>query len=233
MASASQASEVPAPAGSAPEAWKRWLPNIYRAYAIGVGLCLAGAFAESFANLVTYFRHNGLSAWQAWVAPSMIDIFTVGGETLVLLATINRWKRRYRIAGWVATFAGLAVSVAGNVGKDGWTVGGRLIPAGHIATYAIPPLALAGLLALGLVIVKQELLPGEGLPVPTSALPEPLVAGLHYFPGALNGAGVPSVEMIRKAARCGQPRGQAIRDHLTAAREDLTAYGETAGETAA
>ena len=147
-----------------PDAWRStWLPRIYRAYAVGVGVCLAGAFAESFANLVAYFRHNGLAWPLAVVAPSMIDVFTIGGEVLVLIATIERWPRRFKVAGWCATGAGLAVSVAGNVGKDGWTVPGtgRFIPPEHAVSYAIAPLALAGLLALGLMIVKQELKTAE------------------------------------------------------------------------
>jgi hypothetical protein len=211
-------------AGSGPEAWRRWLPRIYWSYAIGVGLCLIGAFTESFANLIGYFRHNGLPLGLAIVAPSMIDIFTIGGEGLVLLATIEHWDWRAKTAGWAATAAGLAVSVAGNVGRDGWTLPGtrRLIPPEHIVTYAIPPLALAGLLALGLMIVKRALKP----PTPAYlALPEPLVAGLVHFPGALNGAGVPGVDVIKRTVGCGQPRAQAIRDYLAGAREDLTRFG--------
>jgi hypothetical protein len=29
-----------------PEAWQSWLPRIYKAYAIAVGVCLVGAFTE-------------------------------------------------------------------------------------------------------------------------------------------------------------------------------------------
>jgi hypothetical protein len=140
-----------------PAIWRTWLPRIYRAYAIGVGVCLVGAFTESFANLITYFRHQGLAIGLAVVAPSMVDIFTIGGEVLVLIATVNRWDLRAKIAGWAATFAGLAVSVAGNVGKDGWR-----IPLERAVAYAIAPLALAGLLALALMIVKRVLHPPPG-----------------------------------------------------------------------
>jgi Protein of unknown function (DUF2637) len=213
---------VPAPPGDTPAAWQTWLPRIYRAYAIAVGACLIAAFAESFANLISYFKHEQFPTWQAWFAPSMVDIFTIGGETLVLIATVNRWERRYKIAGWAATVAGLAVSVAGNVGKDGWHV-----PVERAASYAIAPLALAGLLALGLAIIKRAMRP----PAPAySALPEPLLAGLAAFPHALNGGGVPGVDAIKTTVRCGQPRAQLIRDYLSGAREDLARY-ET--ETAA
>jgi hypothetical protein len=139
--------------GNTPEAWQRWLPRIYKTYAIAVGVCVVGAFTESFANLFTYFRHAGLIVGLAIIAPSMIDIFTVGGEGLVLLATVKHWPTRYKIGGWVATFAGLSVSVAGNVGKDGW----RHLNPNKAVAYAIAPLALAGLLALGLAIVKRVL----------------------------------------------------------------------------
>jgi hypothetical protein len=139
--------------GNTPEAWQRWLPRIYKTYAIAVGVCVVGAFTESFANLFTYFRHAGLIVGLAIIAPSMIDIFTVGGEGLVLLATVKHWPTRYKVGGWVATFAGLSVSVAGNVGKDGW----RHLNPNKAVAYAIAPLALAGLLALGLAIVKRVL----------------------------------------------------------------------------
>jgi hypothetical protein len=139
--------------GNTPQAWQRWLPRIYWTYAIGVGVSLAGAFTESFANLITYFRHAGLSPGLAIIAPSMIDIFTIGGEGLVLLATVKHWPLRYKIGGWVAAIAGMSVSVAGNVGKDGW----RHLNPNRAVAYAIAPLALAGLLALGLAIVKRVL----------------------------------------------------------------------------
>jgi hypothetical protein len=140
-------------AGNTPEAWQTWLPRIYKTYAWAVGVCVVGAFSESFANLITYFRHAGLILGLAIIAPSMIDIFTVGGETLVLIATVKHWPLRYKIGGWVATFAGLSMSVAGNVGKDGW----RHLNPNRAVAYAIAPLALAGLLALGLAIVKRVL----------------------------------------------------------------------------
>jgi hypothetical protein len=57
------------PAAAPPAAWQRWLPRIYKTYAIGVGACLVGAFSESFANLITYFRHAGLAIGLAIVAP--------------------------------------------------------------------------------------------------------------------------------------------------------------------
>jgi hypothetical protein len=151
-------------AGNTPEAWQHWLPRIYTGYAIGVGVSVAGAFTESFANLITYFRHAGLSLGLAIIAPSMIDIFTIGGETLVLIATVKHWPTRYKIGGWIATFAGLAVSVAGNVGKDGW----RHLDPNRAVAYAIAPLALAGLLALGLAIVKRVLIDEEEAAVPAA-----------------------------------------------------------------
>jgi hypothetical protein len=152
--------------GNTPEAWQRWLPRIYKTYAIAVGVCVVGAFTESFANLFTYFRHAGLIVGLAIIAPSMIDIFTVGGEGLVLLATVKHWPTRYKVGGWVATFAGLSVSVAGNVGKDGW----RHLNPNKAVAYAIAPLALAGLLALGLAIVKRVLADEEDAAKAAAAL---------------------------------------------------------------
>jgi hypothetical protein len=206
---------VPAP--GTPAAWRKWLPRIYKGFGIGVGVCLAAALAESFASLVVYFLHQSVPWPLALIAPLTVDVFTVAGEVFVLIAVVNRWEQRYKVAGWCAAAAGLAVSVAGNVGKDGWR-----IPPERAASFAIAPMAVAGLLALGLAIIKRELHP-PALPGATSALPEPLVTGLRHFPGALNGGGIPAVGDIKKAVGCGQPKAQSIRDYLTALRADLDA----------
>ena len=191
----------PGPAGDTPAIWRTWQPRVYKAYAVAVGLCIIGAFAESFANLIVYFRHNGLSTWQAFIAPSMVDIFTIGGETLVLIATVNRWSTRYKVAGWVATFAGLSVSVAGNVGKDGWRV-----PPERAGSYAIAPLALAGLLALGLMIVKRELHP------PVSAgtfeageIPGDVLVALAQWPDHARAGTSPACGRSAPGCRAGSP----------------------------
>jgi hypothetical protein len=201
--------------------WPTWRTRIYRGYAAGVGVCLAMAFVESFRNLVTYFERSGYHGLYAVIAPTMVDIFTIGGETLVLLATVDRWERRYKAAGWTATAVGLAVSVAGNAGKDGWTVtaarGARhLIPLTELGTFAIPPLAMAGLLALGLMIVKRALHPA--VPGHTSGggeIPGDALVALTLWPDHARSGTLPPYAEIRKRLSCGQPRAERIRAYLT------------------
>jgi hypothetical protein len=195
-----------APATGTPAAWQSWLPAIYKAYAIAVAVCVVGAFTESFANLIVYFRHAGLALGLAIVAPSMIDIFTIGGEGLVLIATVNRWERRYKIAGWCATFAGLAVSVAGNVGKDGWQ---GLTP-NRSAAYAIAPLALAGLLALGLAIVKRALAPEPD----AAETDETVRRAVIMFRADLAEGRMPPLRPIKEKMGVAQPAAQRIQAAL-------------------
>lgn len=213
----------PAPAGVTPAIWRAWLPRIYRAYAIGVGLCIVGAFSESFANLIVYFLHQGLPLALAVVAPSMVDIFTIGGEVLVLISTVNRWETRYKVAGWVATGAGLSVSIAGNVGKDGWRV-----PAERAGSYAIAPLALAGLLALGLMIVKRELHPPvSACTFEAGEIPGDVLVALAQWPDHARSGTLPSVREVRARLSCGQPRAERIRGYLTELAQAFDGPGES------
>lgn len=221
-------------ADAAEQAWVKWRHRIYIGYAWAVAVALAGAFLESFHNLVDYSNRTGYTGLYSWVAPTMVDIFTVGGEVLVLCAVMNKWDTRVKVTGWLLTFLGLAASVAGNAGKNGWTVpgpGGRpqLIPLDHLVTYAVPPLAMAGLLAMGLMIIKRA-----WRPAPTSAylgLPDYALAGLFHFPGVLRGDPVPSVATIKSTVRCGQPAAIATRDYLRGLRDALAEFAEPSDDS--
>lgn len=219
--------DSPSPAALKRAQWETWRDRLYRGYAVAVGVCLVGAFVESFRNLITYFEHNGYGTGYAVIAPTMIDIFTIGGELLVLIAVMEHWDWKPKAAGWLAVVLGLAASLAGNVGRDGWTVPGphgthRFIPVEHVVAFAAPPLALFGLLALGLMIVKRAWKVGA-----YERLEEHALAALHHFPAALDlEAEVPSVAAIKKTARIAQPKAQLVRDYLVGLREDLAVYAE-------
>lgn len=114
----------------------------------------AASFAESYRGLFEWASHHGLSGIWAAGFPLQVDVFIAVGELALFVALADSWERRSRIGAWLVTIAGLAVSVAGNVGHI----------AGHAladrATTAIPPLAAAAALAVGLGVLKRVVGPG-------------------------------------------------------------------------
>jgi hypothetical protein len=108
------------------------------------------SFAESFRGLYEWAHEHGLSVHWAAIWPLQIDVFIAVGELALFVALVDRWQRRSRVLPWVVTLAGLAVSVAGNVGHVGWSA-----PVADKATAAVPPLAAAAALAVGLGVLKR------------------------------------------------------------------------------
>src|SRR6266487_6900251 len=107
------------------------------------------SFAESYRGLFLWAVRHGLSGRWAEAWPLQVDTFIAVGELALFVALADRWPPRSRMAAWAVTLAGLAVSVAGNVGH----VTGRAL-AGR-ATAAVPPLAAAAALAVGLGVLKR------------------------------------------------------------------------------
>ena len=109
----------------------------------------AVALAESYRGLYDWARGHGLPGIWAAIWPLQVDTFLVVGELALFVALVDRWPARARVPAWGITIAGLAVSVAGNVG--------------HVhdhdllirATAAVPPLAAAAALAVGLGVLKR------------------------------------------------------------------------------
>jgi Protein of unknown function (DUF2637) len=107
------------------------------------------AFAESYRGLFLWARGHGVPGIWAAVWPLQVDVFIAVGELALFVALADRWAPRSRAAAWAVTLAGLAVSVAGNVGH----VASRE-PAARV-TAAVPPLAAAAALAVGLGVLKR------------------------------------------------------------------------------
>lgn len=107
------------------------------------------AFGESYRALYLWARRHDLAGLWAYFWPLQVDTFLAVGELALVVAMTDRWAPRSRAAAWAVTGIGLAVSVAGNVGHV----------AGHSATSrataAIPPLAAAAALAVGLGVLKR------------------------------------------------------------------------------
>ena len=107
------------------------------------------SFAESYRGLYLWAHRHGLAGIWAAIWPLQVDVFIAVGELALFIALVDQWRTRQRAAAWVVTLAGLAVSVAGNIGHV----------AGHSltvrATAAVPPLAAASALAVGLGVLKR------------------------------------------------------------------------------
>jgi Protein of unknown function (DUF2637)/Winged helix-turn-helix DNA-binding len=107
------------------------------------------SLAESYRGLYDWAHTHGLPGGWAAVWPLMVDTFLVVGELALFVALVDRWPTRARIPAWVITLLGLGVSVAGNVGHvHGHSLAVR-------GTAAVPPLAAAAALAVGLGVLKR------------------------------------------------------------------------------
>jgi len=107
------------------------------------------SFAESYRGLYLWAVHHGITGLWAAVWPLQVDVFVAVGELALVVGLADRWTPRQRGGAWAVTLLGLAVSVAGNVGHvAGHDLASR-------ATAAVPPLAAAAALAVGLGVLKR------------------------------------------------------------------------------
>jgi hypothetical protein len=222
------------------------LSRLRRAALIAIGVLVTAAsvtsFAESYRGLFLWAGHHGLSGIWAAGFPAQVDTFVAVGELALFVALADRWPTRSRAAAWAVTVAGLAVSVAGNVGHiTGHDLASR-------ATAAVPPLAAAAALAVGLGVLKRvvamsaagksfqldalhPLALGNGHAAPEvhpltigqlAAAPEGGAEAARLFAADLAGGAVPSVRRIRREIHCGQSRAQQVQAYL----ETLTPAGQ-------
>jgi hypothetical protein len=114
-----------------------------------VAAASAASFGESYRGLFLWAGHHGLAGVWAAGFPLQCDVFIAVGELALFVALADSWPVRSRAAAWAVTIAGLAVSVAGNVGHVAdHSIASR-------ATAAVPPLAAAAALAVGLGVLKR------------------------------------------------------------------------------
>jgi hypothetical protein len=119
------------------------------AIAVLVAAASLVSFAESYRALYLWAAGHGLRGVWAYSWPLQVDTFVAVGELALLVALADSWPVRSRVAAWGVTVLGLGVSVAGNVGH----VAGRDLASQ--ATAAVPPLAAAAALAVGLGVLKR------------------------------------------------------------------------------
>jgi hypothetical protein len=126
-------------------------------YAIGLLAVAAGldALAHSYSGLYSWALQHRLSGWQAMSWPAEIDVFLVVGELALYVAYLDAWPVRQRVWPWVTAIAGLAVSVAGNVGHVQALPGVPVTVADRVTAAVSPIAAFAGLM-IGLLVLKMS-----------------------------------------------------------------------------
>lgn len=190
-----------------------------------VAAASAVSFAESYHGLYLWARGHGIGGGWAVLWPLQVDVFIAVGELALFVALADGWAARSRAGAWAVTLAGLAVSVAGNVGHvTGGTIAAR-------ATAAVPPVAAAAALAVGLGVLKRATGSREtgNRPVTCGDADEHLVLELlpgfgaaeDLFRAELDAGTVPSIRGIKQRMQCGYPAARQVQDHLkiAAARE--------------
>lgn len=124
----------------------RWV--VLRLVAALILATSAASFAQSYRGMYLWATGHGLAGNWARFWPLQVDTFIAVGELALFVAIVDKWPRRYRLVAAAVTTVGLVISVAGNIGHAGthdlWTRG----------TFAVPPLAAAASLFVGLVILK-------------------------------------------------------------------------------
>lgn len=124
----------------------RWIA--LRLVALLVLAAAVASFAQSYRGLFLWAVHHRETGFWAGCWPLMVDTFIAVGEIALFVALVDNWDRRRRSVAWTVTAVGLVISVAGNVGHA---------PTTDLATrvtFAVPPLAAAGALFVGLVMLK-------------------------------------------------------------------------------
>jgi len=170
------------------------------------------SFAESYRGLYDWAREHGLSGPWAVAWPCQVDVFIAVGELALFVALADSWERRSRLGAWTVTLAGLAVSVAGNVGH----VAGHS-PASR-ATAAVPPLAAAAALAVGLGVLKRvvEYHRQAAAPAAVPDAPVPHPDAERVFAEAIAAGSVPTLGDIRTQLKIGQNRARRVQAYLRA-----------------
>ena len=198
------------------------MTGLRKAALVAIGVLVAAAslvsFAESYRALLDWASHHGLhSGWEVlW--PIQLDTFIAVGELSLFVAMVDRWPGRSRIFAWVVVSVGLAASVAGNVGHvTGGDIASRV-------TAAVPPLAAAAALTVGLGVLKRVVAsrPAESAGTrsrPSSsadvtALNGSAAAASELFAAELESGRVPGIRAIRSGLHVGQDKASQVQAYL-------------------
>lgn len=184
------------------------------AIAVLVGAASLTSFAESYRALWFWAVHHDVPGQWSYVWPLMVDSFIAVGELALFVALVDRWDTRSRYAAWTVVALGLAVSVAGNIGHlpghpDMWSR----------ATAAVPPLAAAASLAVGLGVLKRVVEHHQAAPRPAaSTVPSDVLEAARASMRATVAAGNP-LSVNQLAERFSLPRAMATKTRTEALAE--------------
>jgi hypothetical protein len=180
------------------------------AIAVLVAAASLTSFAESYRGLYAWAHEHGLAGPWAVAWPLQVDVFIAVGELALFVALADAWDRRSRLGAWAVTLAGLAVSVTGNVGHvTGHTLTDR-------ATAAVPPLAAAAALAVGLGVLKR-VVQAHRVYGSTSVLAGPnghAEAAAELFAADIAEGRVPGIRAIRSGLHVGQDKASQVQAYL-------------------
>lgn len=169
----------------------------------------AAAFVQSYRGLYEWAHRHGLSGFWAGSWPLQVDVFIAAGELMLFVVIVRRWPWPRLVAASAIAVVGLAVSVAGNVGHVA-----HADPVTR-ATAAVPPLAAALALAVGLAVLKWAL-----ADVP-AALPGKQPQQVQAKPHKPRG-----VARLKTELAVGQPKAQKVQRII---REEVDAAMLAAG----
>jgi hypothetical protein len=199
--------------------------GLRKAALIAIGVLVAAAslvsFAESYRALLEWASHHGLHSGWAVLWPVQLDTFIAVGELSLFVAMVDRWRGRSRIFAWLVVSVGLAASVAGNVGH---VTGGD---AASRITAAVPPLAAAAALTVGLGVLKRVVASHSAVPdLPrrgdfgtpewdsSAALNGHAHQAAELFAAELESGRVPGIRAIRSGLHVGQDKATEIQHFL-------------------
>lgn len=198
------------------------------AIAVLVAAATSASFAESYRGLYDWATRHGLHGIWAGAWPLQVDVFVAVGELALFVALADSWTLRQRASAWTVALLGLGVSVAGNVGHiaaGAWT--------SHL-TAAVPPLAAAAALAVGLGVLKRVVARRATAPGPesksapasprtrtrsapasrTRSAPVTETDAASEFMDELARGEFPSIRQIRARLHLGQDRARQVQAHL-------------------
>ena len=125
-----------------------------RAALVAIAVLVAAAslvsFAESYRGLYEWARQHGLAGRGRSIWPLQVDVFIAVGELALFVALADRWAPQPGTAAWAVT-AARPGRVGGRERRPRRT--GTRSPAA--LTAAVPPLAAASALAVGLGVLKR------------------------------------------------------------------------------
>jgi hypothetical protein len=176
------------------------MTGMRRAALAAITLLVAAAsltsFAESYRALLDWASRHGLHGGWAVAWPLQVDTSIAVGELALFVALADRWAARSRAAAWTVTLLGLTVSVAGNVGhvaSPDWA---------SRTTAAVPPMAAAAALAVGLGVLKR---------VVAARQPDSPARALAVRPAPAPGTALPMNGRVHPNAPAGRPRSRPAK----------------------